>query len=133
MKNDKILTKKESKDLAKATMDWCLNKFGNPLKTLNPSLKVSFNKRNVRNYGLYYNRTVIVFPNVCQTRTRIIKTVIHEYCHFLQMPKLSNLSRYSKLYDKYGYYEHPLEIEARNFENEHYRSCWNSLKRKGVI
>lgn len=133
MKNTKTLTPEESIKIAEATMEWCLKKFGNPLKTHTPSLKVSFDRRVKNNYGEYYNKVVKVYPNVCETSNRIIRTVIHEYCHFLQMPKLHNLSRYSKLYKKYGYDNHPFEIEARLYEKIYYSSCRSSLKRNGVI
>jgi hypothetical protein len=133
MKTGKPLTKQQCREIAKETFLWCINKFGNPLKTLEPSLKVSFNKSNKYNYGLYYNRVISVFPLVCETERLIIRTVIHEYRHFLQMPKMSNMSQYSKLCEEFDYENHPLEIDAREFEKLHYPKCRAYLKRKGVI
>jgi hypothetical protein len=133
METGKTLTKQQCREIAKQTFVWCLNKFGNPLKTLEPSLKVSFNKSNKCNYGLYDTRVITVFPLVCETETQIIRTVIHEYRHFLQMPKISNMSQYSKLCEEFNYENHPLEIDAREFEKLHYSKCRAYLKRKGVI
>lgn len=127
------MDKKTAKIIAKETFEWCLNKFGNPLKTVKPSIKVSYNKANKRNYGYYNSRVIYVFPLVCETERLIIRTVIHEYRHFLQMPKISNMSQYSKLSEEYSYDNHPLEIDARQFESEYYPKCRTYLKRKGII
>jgi len=128
-----IMDKKQAKIIANETFNWCIKKFGNPLKTLKPSLKISFIKSNKCNYGLYNSRVITVFPLVCETERLIIRTVIHEYRHFLQMPKISNMSQYSKLCEEYDYENHPLEIDAREFEQLHYKSCRAYLKRKGII
>jgi hypothetical protein len=127
------IDKKHARIIAKETFNWCLNKFGNPLKTLEPKIKVSFIKSNTDYYGLYNSRLITVFPNVCKNERLIIKTVLHEYRHFLQMPKINNMSQYSKLSKEYDYENHPLEIDAVNFEKEHYKSCRAFLKRKGII
>ena len=127
------LTREQSIKIAESTFNWCLTKFGNPLKTAGPRLNVSFDKRIKRYYGHYHNRVISVFPNVCGNERIIILTVIHEFRHFLQMPKLSNISQYYKLCKKYDYENHPLEVDAINFQNEHYSSCRRSLKRKGVL
>jgi hypothetical protein len=49
------------------------------------------------------------------------------------MPKLANMSQYYKLCEKYDYENHPLEIDAINFQKKYYSSCRRSLKRKGVL
>ena len=127
------LTREQSIKIAESTFNWCLTKFGNPLKTAGPRLNVSFDKRIKRYYGHYHNRVISVFPNVCGNERIIILTVIHEFRHFLQMPKLSNISQYYKLCEKYDYENHPLEVDAINFQNKNYLSCRRSLKRKGVL
>jgi hypothetical protein len=30
--------------------------------------------------------------------------------------------------DEYGYDDHPMEVEAREFEMEHYHDCWKYVK-----
>jgi hypothetical protein len=135
MNNDKtnIITREKSIEIAKVTFDWCLSKFGNPLKTLEPKLNVSFDRRVKNYYGNYSDRVVSVFPIVCGDERTIILTVLHEFRHFLQMPKIHNMSQYYKLFEKYNYENHPLEIDAIKFQKEHYSSCRRTLKRKGVI
>jgi hypothetical protein len=132
MKND-IITRERATEIAKSTFDWCLYKFGNPLKTLEPKLNVSFDRRVKKYYGHYNSRVISVFPIVCGSERVIILTVLHEFRHFLQMPKIHNMSQYYKLWEKYDYENHPLEIDAIKFQNEHYSFCRRSLKRKGVL
>ena len=48
------------------------------------------------------------------TRRSIIKTMLHEYCHFLQHPGW--YTRYEK---KFVYADHPYEKEAWEFADEH--------------
>ena len=69
----------------------------------------------------------------CGNEKIVILTVLHEFRHFLQMPKIHNMSQYYKLFEKYNYENHPLEIDAIKFQKEHYSACRRTLKRKGVI
>lgn len=127
------LTKEQYIQIAESAFNWCINKFGNPLKTFNPTINISFDRRCKKMYGYYFDKEIVVYPNVCENKTRLIKTVIHEYCHYLQMPKLNNITKYNKLFEKYGYDNHPLEVEARMYEEKYYKACYAKLKRDGII
>lgn len=125
------MTKKQQ--VAEETFKWCLKKFGNPLKTKTPSLIVNHDRRFKKNCGEYYERILTIYTNVCTTNTLVIKTVIHEYRHFLQMPRKGDMSKYEKMALRYNYNENPLEIDAFSFEKLNYTKCKKYLKRKGVI
>jgi hypothetical protein len=77
-------------------------------------------------YGMYdYNkRTIMVFRNYAPTVKAVIRSVLHEYTHYLQ-----NLRWYNHTLSKVGYNKHPQEREARVME-ELYSQCWRSIKSK---
>lgn len=78
-------------------------------------------------YGEYCSEYHVMklFKNHITNIRCLLETTIHEYTHTLQPCK----TNYAKLYDKYGYNNHPYEIEARNNElliNE----VWPSIRKK---
>ena len=56
-------TKQELRQVVKDTFEWCVNKFGSPLKSREvPKLRVRFTGR--KNLcGYYYKRELFVFPD----------------------------------------------------------------------
>jgi Zn-dependent peptidase ImmA (M78 family) len=82
-----------------------------PTKTL-PKIYLSDDKRFKTKYGDYQNKLITVYLNTCNTKKRIIETVLHEYCHFLQMPKNSDMVKYQYYSLFYDYHYHPLELEV---------------------
>jgi len=62
-------------------------------------------------YNASDNSLVIYWKNI-ETKEDLIRTIIHEYQHYLQSP--SWYQRYFKM--GYGYNEHPYEIAAYNEE-----------------
>lgn len=66
-------------------------------------------------YGEYHPdcHVMLLFKNNITNVRCLIETTLHEYTHTLQPCK----TNYSKLFHKYGYDNHPYEIEARNNEN----------------
>jgi hypothetical protein len=67
---------------------------------------------------------IYVFRNYAPTVKMVVKSVLHEYTHFLQ-----NLRWYGHVLNKVGYNKHPQELEARVME-ELYSNCWKEIKRK---
>jgi hypothetical protein len=54
----------------------------------------------------------------------VVRSVLHEYAHYLQ-----NLRWYNHVLQKVGYDKHPQEVEARVVETM-YSICWNDIKNK---
>lgn len=126
--------KEDKKELvAQETLKWCLKTFGNPLKKKTPFIKFVKDRRFKKFCGEYYCKEITIYGNVCKSTTTVVKTVIHEFMHFLQMPRNKDMEKYAKLQRKYDYRNNPYEIEAFSFEKEHYKACKEHLKLKGVI
>ena len=125
---------RNKKQIVEATYEWCVNKFGSPLKSgIVPDLEVSKNYRFKEFQGEYSERLITIYAHNCKSVSGLIRVVIHEYTHFLQMPKMNDMSKYEKLCKKFSYETHPMEIEAYESELKHFRNCLKYLQRRNVI
>jgi len=131
----KKLPVKNAKQIINETFNWCIEKFGTPLKNGElPDLNVSY-IRNSDCFGYYcsMDREITIFPYMIQSKSMLIRSVIHEYTHFLQMPHRKNYRKYTKLEENFGYDNNPLEVEAYEAELKYYRTCYSYLNTKGIV
>lgn len=128
-----IQDREDAINIATATFDWCKRFFAVSDTHFNIKIIVSFDRRVKRRYGYYSNGVIVVYPLLCKTKNMLIKTVLHEYKHFIQMPYVNSMANYSILQEYFDYESNPYEIEANNFADEQYKRCYASLKRKKVI
>lgn len=70
------------------------------------------------------NQITIYRNNINNVRD-LIRVFVHEYTHSLQPIK----TKYYKLLDKYGYVDHPFEIEANNNGDMYYNQLWLAYKK----
>jgi hypothetical protein len=131
----KKLPVKNAKQIIVETFNWCVEKFGTPLKNGElPDLNVSY-VRNSDCFAYYcsMDREITIFPYMIQSKSMLIRSVIHEYTHFLQMPHRKNYRKYTKLEEDFGYDNNPLEVEAYEAELKYYRTCYSYLNTKGIV
>lgn len=92
-----------------------------------PPYKISIRKQTYGEpcYGQYDEdtNTIYIFYNNCGNVELLIRTVLHEYTHYLQPIE----GKYHKLLKKHGYDKHPQEVEARKME-EYYLNVWKYIK-----
>jgi hypothetical protein len=132
-KVDIILSRENIISICTETLNWCLEHFGASDNNMKPTLKISYDKRVKRIYGSYLLGIITVYPNVCITPKLLIRTILHEYRHFLQMPNNNTMELYYTLSEQFNYVEHPLEIDSDVFEEKHYDSCKKHLKKIGIL
>lgn len=108
------------KKLTDFLMDFCKENIGvNPHKRDKAVYAISNQKRDDV-YGFCINgNLIVVFTHNNREVKEFVKTFIHEYVHTTQPIK----SQYEKLYKKYGYDNHPHEIEAVYYENLLYKKA----------
>lgn len=126
---------KNSKQIAQEAFEWCVKKFGSPMRNKSvPELIISY-ERSSDCYGYYASATkeIVVYPFEIPSKSMMVRVIIHEYTHFLQMPKVRDHSKYNKLNKIHGYDGNPLEHEAYDNELKYYRSCYAYLKKRGVV
>jgi hypothetical protein len=125
--NLKTLTHKEIRHIVDKTIGFCVVKFGVNKRKGYCKVIVKAQSKNddFLKYGEYQpdTHTIIVFKNNCKNVNDLIETTLHEYTHTLQPVA----SKYFKMLKKYGYENHPMEIEA--IENEKYcKEVWKLIK-----
>jgi hypothetical protein len=132
----KLLTKTEdltfsqSTSIAISVIDWCEKNIGvnwrypRPRITLLGGIADDMAKTSYGEYDVEYNIISINLERNVYVRC-LIKTVIHEYTHYLQPIR----TKYHKLAKKHGYYDNPLEVEARYNEINLYRNCFTDIKK----
>lgn len=78
-------------------------------------------------YGEYCPMTnqITIYRNNINNVRDLIRVFVHEYTHSLQPIK----TKYYKLLDKYGYVDHPFEIEANNNGDMYYNQLWLAYKK----
>ena len=123
---------KKSALIAEETFKWCCEYLGTPLKKY-PKLTLNTDKRYSRKYGEYQNKEIVVFMNTCKGRKDIIGTIIHEYTHFLQMPRKKDINKYHKLLEIHRYKDHPFEVEAEEFAKLYHSQVLEHFRKKGII
>ena len=77
--------------------------------------------------GVYdgLENTITIYLQHNKTVGEFTSTLIHEYTHSLQ----NIVKSYNKLYKKFGYENHPMEIEARENEKKYNRKCLNFVRK----
>jgi predicted SprT family Zn-dependent metalloprotease len=89
-----------------------------------PSLKINNRLKNM--YGLYdYNYCITINPSVCKNISVFIGVIIHEYTHHIQKGIKSG---YDASIKKYGYYNCPFEVEARDNAKKYKKKVWKKVK-----
>jgi hypothetical protein len=121
------LTVPQIRKIVCETINWCETNLGTKqrFKTLKFSVR-TLPKGYTPAYGCYdyHQNRIMVFRNYAPTVKMVVRSVLHEYTHFLQ-----NLRWYNTVLQKVGYTNHPLEKEARVMETM-YSICWNDIKNK---
>ena len=109
------------------TIKWCEANIGKKTKSRTLKYKVlTLGQKYSPAYGMYdaNSNTLYVFRNHAPTVKMVVRSVLHEYTHFMQ-----NLRYYSHTLAKVGYIKHPLEVQARVMETM-YSICWSEIKSK---
>lgn len=107
------------------TIKWCEANIGKKYKSRTLKYRVlTLGEKYSPAYGMYdpNKNTVYVFRNHAPTVKMVVRSVLHEYTHFMQ-----NLRWYGHNLSKVGYMKHPQEVEARVMELL-YSNCWSDIK-----
>jgi hypothetical protein len=125
------MSKYKFKILSEAILQWCPFYLGYPFrKPYLPDLVVSFDK-SAEFSGEFDNAEKTIFIYYYQIRSvfDLVRTVIHEYTHYVQLYNIEEDRKYTRLEEKLGYWDHPFEIEARENEEKYMRHIYNRIKK----
>ena len=119
------LTTPEIRKVVCEAIKWCEANIGTKHKRRTLKFRVlTLPDRYTPAYGMYdpRNNTLYVFRNHAKDVKMVIRSVLHEYTHFMQ-----NLRYYTSVLNKVGYNKHPLEQQARGMEY-FYSDWWEGIK-----
>jgi hypothetical protein len=104
--------------------DFCFLNLGKPKNKKLPNIIISSTK--IEWMGMYdpVDNEIKVFLNSSKTISDFVKVIIHEWVHYKQ----KILKDYNRLYKKYGYDDHPMEIEAHAAEKIWIRKALKYLR-----
>ena len=121
------LSKYKIRKIANIIRSFCGEHLGKLRNKAYPRFTLSFSKSADR-MGIYdgEDNYMVIYVNQCKTVSDLTSTIIHEWTH----SKQRIVAKYTKLYLKYGYVNHPMEIEARDNEVKYNRKSLNYLKKR---
>lgn len=124
------LSTKELKKLTRLIVKWCLDHLGENKYMKHRDLRIELDYNpDETDYAEFDmdedGRVIRVFVVVNVTIKDFISSVLHEYCHGLQV-----WYKYDKLYEEYGYKKHPFEKAARKIEERFTHVCWDDIRLK---
>ena len=122
------IDRKTLRRLGKQILSWCVKNLGKSSRARKRLyLELVFDD-SVEFCALFIvgkYRVIRVFMKRAKTVKILIDAIIHEYTHHLQVA-----CHYNKLLERYGYKNHPDEIEARKNERKYCKVCWNDIQDK---
>jgi hypothetical protein len=119
--------KKPTHHDAKKILQWCVEKYGeSKVNGHIPVIEYRKPDYSQEDYSGYYDEDEeLIFVNreLVTTIKELVKTIIHEYCHYRYhlMEDYYVLAKYLKRSDN------PMEKEAEKIENRDYKKCVNEL------
>lgn len=112
--------------IANIVNNFCVTNLGKKRNVSYPTILLSYiqDPKSMGEY-CYDKHLIIIYVNNCKTVSQLTSTIIHEWTH----SKQNIIGQYTKLYKKFGYENHPMEIEAYDSEKIWNRKCLNFLRK----
>lgn len=108
------LTVRERRVLALYVINECVSTLGRKRNKKVPTIQIRSHDRDAYGYYNELTNVIRVHWDLHKGVGEFVRTIVHEYTHYLQPIK----TQYIKLYKKFGYDNHPFEIKARMNEVE---------------
>jgi hypothetical protein len=121
--NIQSLSGKELKLLNECLVEACSKYMGKK-----KGLKVQMIGRGNKYFGLYdyESKTIKLYKKSCSGMLGYLRTFVHEYAHAKQKGLAKNYTAY---HFKYGYWNNPYEVDAREKEGAYRSVIWKEAKK----
>lgn len=124
-------SKHKFKKLSNDILSWCPHYMGLPRgKNYLPNLKISRINNVVWSDYDPSDDTIRVYYNQIKSVNHLVRMIIHEYTHYVQLPSDRQDRLYSKYEKEVGYWDNPFEVEARNNEKKYVNHIYYRIKSK---
>ena len=107
-------------------LQWCINNIEN--NQIPFYLRIIYRKP-IKKMGYYqfYNKLVVIYIDDSICLYELVDTAIHEFVHHCQLPSKKYEKEYSDKLISHGYYNHPMEREARNLAKKYRNQCYDEI------
>ena len=110
-------------------LDWCWDNLGASKFHSYVQPYLSFDEIDNEFLGEYTSseNEIVIYIDEINDLEELIKTIIHEYQHYLQSP-----SWYTRHWDRNlkNYFDHPYEAEAEEVANKYWKVCKMEIEKK---
>jgi len=96
-----------------------------------PPIRIRYYRH--KKYAGFFNGEVVIYLKSNSDIHALVNSTLHETMHFCQSKTDINYKRYDQLSHTYGYWNNPLEVEARAFADQYTESCIKYLATKQLI
>ncbi len=115
-------------------------KYTGPILTANkiktyPHFRIRYYEHK-KQMGVFYSGSseIGIYLKNHKTLLSLVDTVLHEVAHFIQQKADGKeYKKYNNYTNQFGYYDNPLEIEARAFAKKHRKDCLRHLETLQII
>ena len=96
-----------------------------------PEVRISYYKH--KTYLGVFNGDIVIYIQKNEDIATLVNTVLHEVRHYMQSKTDKQYNRYDEFLLNLGYWNNPLEKDARNFAEQHCNKALAYLESKGLI
>ena len=112
-------------------LQWCINNIEN--NHIPFYLRIIYRIPTKRlGYYQFWNKEITIFIDDSIYLYELVDTAIHEFIHHCQLPSKKFEKEYSDKLISHGYYNHPMEREARNLAKKYRNQCYDEIISKVV-
>jgi hypothetical protein len=119
--------------IARLAWSWCAARWSkSPVQAELPKLRCLARSARHEYYGWYRQEINLITLNLgnCSRAEDIIRTLVHEWCHWGQDCSDQNWDRLeARARRRDRYWDHPLERAARRREDRYWAECWSAVRR----
>lgn len=118
------------KELVREVVEWCRGNISmGKQRRIRPNIRINNTTRgSVFGEYFYQSKTIEIYYRKHNTLKKLVDTIIHEYVHHLQIRNHGDDMKYDTLNRKVGYFDNPLEEEARMIAEKYREQCIRDLR-----
>lgn len=126
------LNRTQLREITKLSIEWCINNISNTVYKSFPNYRISKLENDC--FGEYLRdeinkkHLIILYINECKILIRFLSTIIHEFIHCTQKLLERDYDSYSY---KYGMWDNPFEVAARNTEKKYRKDLLKFIENVG--
>lgn len=118
------------KKMVENVLQWCETNYSIPKNRGKLSFKINYYQHS-KLEGCYcgHTKNITIYITTEKRIIDVVDTLLHEYQHHIEMRTQKEVRLYFKQLNEIGYENHPMEISARKFAQQHRDSCFEKFQK----